>query len=403
VNEVTRYSPDAYELENKNRLDIFSSALYGYDNSLSIGVSSNASYNESGVADFETIQSGGAIGDFMKVMSQTNLNFDNNHAGNGVPGATETRGAYITEQFTIKRATVQGSKIRLTVAANSTIPADYINSNLQKGNIVGLSLTSRKNAGILGNLGFYFNGRIEAPDGTGDLVIQPFLKRTIPGEQLLPTNGIYHGVITFFIKRKYRASSGSISYVHKKDGGKAHTGKRSMLLSGTNDIEFDQPKLKLEANKKYILSFWVSRSNEDVRTYKPVTGDLVKFGKLNSTGSAFEALTNAPVITYGKVVEGWQKVDVEFIWSGSSDIPVIGFVPGGGLYVDDIRVSPKTGGILTYVYDLSKFWLTASLNADNYATLYYYDEEGNLHVKKQETEKGIFTLNESRGHVSKNF
>jgi len=54
------------------------------------------------------------------------------------------------------------------------------------------------------------------------------------------------------------------------------------------------------------------------------------------------------------------------------------------------------------VYDPTKFWLRATLNVDNYATYYYYDEAGNLTLKKQETEEGIFTITESRAHVSEN-
>jgi len=53
----------------------------------------------------------------------------------------------------------------------------------------------------------------------------------------------------------------------------------------------------------------------------------------------------------------------------------------------------------SYVYDPDRLWLRASMNVDNYATLFYYDEEGNLTLKKQETEDGIFTITESRGHV----
>ena len=393
VNEITRYSPDAYELENKNRIGIFSSALYGYDNSLSIGVSGNSEYNEVGVFDFETIIGGdGVNGDFMKLMSQTNLNFDNSHAA-----TTGGQYALVTEQFTIKKATVDGNYLRIVGAENTTIPGDYFRDN-QKGDIVGLSLTTRKTSGILGNLGFYFNGIIQ-PSGQGstDLIILPFLKRNAI-EKLVQDNAIYHGVITYFIKRNHVANNSTavVSYPTTK----AHTGKKCMKL--TDLVTFDQPKLKLKTNKKYVFSCWVSKENENVASYEPnavANDELVQIGKM--TNGTFAALATPQTIKYGKIVEGWQKIDIEFNWDNTSEIPAIRYMPGtGALFVDDIRVSPKTGGLATYVYDSVKYWLTASLNVDNYATFFYYDEEGNLHLKKQETEKGIVTLTESRGHVS---
>ncbi len=45
-NQITQYSPYGFETENKNALGIYSTALYGYNNSLVTAVSSNASYSE---------------------------------------------------------------------------------------------------------------------------------------------------------------------------------------------------------------------------------------------------------------------------------------------------------------------------------------------------------------------
>jgi len=52
---VTRYSPFGYELENKDILNIFSSALYGYNNSVVTAVANNSSYFETafdGIEDY---------------------------------------------------------------------------------------------------------------------------------------------------------------------------------------------------------------------------------------------------------------------------------------------------------------------------------------------------------------
>lgn len=52
-NEITQYSPYGFETENKDALNIYSSALYGYNNSLVTAVASNASYSELAYDGFE--------------------------------------------------------------------------------------------------------------------------------------------------------------------------------------------------------------------------------------------------------------------------------------------------------------------------------------------------------------
>ncbi len=53
VTQVTRYSPYGFELENKDALGNYSSALYGYNNSLVTAVSKNAPYFETAFDGFE--------------------------------------------------------------------------------------------------------------------------------------------------------------------------------------------------------------------------------------------------------------------------------------------------------------------------------------------------------------
>lgn len=51
--EITKYSPFNFEIENVNALGIYSSALYGYKNSLVTAVANNARYDEIGFDSFE--------------------------------------------------------------------------------------------------------------------------------------------------------------------------------------------------------------------------------------------------------------------------------------------------------------------------------------------------------------
>ena len=51
--EVTLFSPYGFELENMDALGRYSSAIYGYNNTLPVAVAGNAQYKETGVAGFE--------------------------------------------------------------------------------------------------------------------------------------------------------------------------------------------------------------------------------------------------------------------------------------------------------------------------------------------------------------
>lgn len=53
TSEVTKYSPFGFDIENRNALDIYSSALYGYGQSLATAVAGNAAYNEIAFDGFE--------------------------------------------------------------------------------------------------------------------------------------------------------------------------------------------------------------------------------------------------------------------------------------------------------------------------------------------------------------
>jgi hypothetical protein len=191
------------------------------------------------------------------------------------------------------------------------------------------------------------------------------------------------------------------------DGMKAHSGKVMMRVNG--QLMFEQQKFCFAKNKPYILSLWISRTNQDVKTFETsnlVQPIMIKQSDLSWVLMPLPSVGTTVSYTYGKVIEGWQKVDIEFKVANDgvfdNNIFAIRFNTGGTpLYVDDVRLSPKTGGMKTFVYDPVTFWLKATLNVDNYASFYHYNEQGALTLTKQETEKGIFTVSESRGKLKK--
>lgn len=415
VNEVTKYNSDAYEVENVNRLGIYSSALYGYDNSLTIGVGGNSSYFELGVVDFETVSKNSETNVyewlFGESLKQTNLNFYNI--------AQPINQFFSTEHFEITKATFNSSNDGM-IDVETNIPYSYyqdVYNNDQLQNNFGITLNSTKNNVHAGNSGMYFNALCGTAGNThkqdcatsytgangvlyAKLKLKPHYATPTSTFNLLKTNSQYTGKIGILLSRQASSSTSVDGTSTQFVTNKAHTGKKSMKLNST--VRFDQFKLKVIKDKKYVVSMWISRDNTNVSKYASSTSNPISIGQItNGNFAALTANSNGLKYTFGKIVEGWQKVDVEFSIPADGKTMSIEFTPGtSSLYVDDIRFSPKTGGITTYVYDPAKFWLRASLNVDNYATLFFYDEEGNLTLKKQETEEGIFTITESRGHVS---
>ena len=71
------------------------------------------------------------------------------------------------------------------------------------------------------------------------------------------------------------------------------------------------------------------------------------------------------------------------------------------LYLDDIRVHPFNSSLQTYVYDTQNYKLRATLDGNNFSSLYYYDEQGNLYLTKKETERGVQTIQEALSHQPK--
>ncbi len=403
VNEVTRYSNDSYEIENVNRLGISSSALYGYDNSLTLAVGGNSSYHELGTDDFETVPEDNDPNGW-----KSDLRMKQNHF-NFYKDPSSKNNVIVSETSNIKKANYVNGILSFRILHPTTTMVDFLTTLVYTGgqdlldikSTLGLSLTSEKSpVSIKGNESYFLNGSCtEAVFNSGgdfiDVKIKPYAHCFNEATFAMPNNSILHGKITMYDKRSVQQNdNNSIVKISNK---KAHTGKKSMEVKST--VVFDQPMLKAIKNKKYITSVWVSRDKNKVATFRPVTGvNLVIPGYMS--GSSFTPFSGY-TITYGKVIEGWQKIDLEFTSTDDNSIVAFQFNPGTtSMYVDDIRYSPKTGGITTYVYDPVKYWLKASLNVDNYATFFFYDEEGNLTIKKQETEKGIFTITESRGHVS---
>ncbi|PXY46482.1 hypothetical protein DMB68_04725 [Flavobacterium hydrophilum] len=153
---------------------------------------------------------------------------------------------------------------------------------------------------------------------------------------------------------------------------------------------------------KYIVSGWV----KETQTVLPVT----------YTNSSIVVSINNPAVIHtitcvpsGAIIDGWQRI------IGILEIPPIPTLDpnatikidlncnGNAIscYFDDIRFYPYEGSLKSFVYDEDTQRLMAELDENNYATFYEYDLEGGLIRVKKETEKGIYTIQETRSSTAK--
>lgn len=145
-----------------------------------------------------------------------------------------------------------------------------------------------------------------------------------------------------------------------------------------------------------IVSTWVKEQNVSP------TKVNYNFPKLSVEYPSSSASASGPFFAKGQIIEGWQRLEEQFIVPLTATFLKIKLeCLSGNCLFDDIRVFPKNGSMKSYVYDPQTMRLVAELDERNYATIYEYDEEGKLTRIKKETEKGIMTIQENKSSNSK--
>ncbi len=146
----------------------------------------------------------------------------------------------------------------------------------------------------------------------------------------------------------------------------------------------------------YILSAWVK--DEVSQQTHQYDGNILVETQYVSSGDN-ETFTLTPT---GPIIDGWQRVFGEFdVNQDILNLKITLNASSTGSYFDDIRVLPFNGNMKSFVYDPINQRLMAELDENNYATFYEYDYEGGLVRVKKETERGVFTIQESRSKSSK--
>jgi hypothetical protein len=212
----------------------------------------------------------------------------------------------------------------------------------------------------------------------------------------------------------------------------AHTGRNSLLVGGNNssitvsrklnDINpsgaLDNIAYTLKAKdnaglfgpfynkgsvQNYILSVWARENTNAFAILPPQVSSYTSPNVSISIGGANLVTT----VKRSPIINGWQKLEYEFSVSTSnssnSDIKITlnSNTPNVFCFFDDIRIHPFNSNMKSMVYDPKSLRLMAELDDRNYATIYEYDEEGTLVRVKKETEKGIYTIKETRSGLKK--
>ncbi len=155
---------------------------------------------------------------------------------------------------------------------------------------------------------------------------------------------------------------------------------------------------ELTQEKAYLVSAWVQEERSDqVHTYEYAKIEISFF---DIDGALLTSFSFSPS---GAIIEGWQQIAGSFtVPKDYYDVDIILKSTHGAIdvYFDDFRIQPYESSMKSYVYDPVTLKLMAELDENNYASFYEYDAEGGLIRVKKETEKGVYTIQESRSHTA---
>lgn len=284
---VTEWAPFGQEVENKDALNNYSAASYGYNNELPVAVASNARQQEvlaEGFEDYRLLQVMNAWMSFNFSPFRQYFSLQAGQAGYGTTNLSGSNG--------------------LTIVNTAAHTGFY---------------ALRTSAG-----GFSLPMTVQAPSMLGST-----------------PNGRFY----FF-----------------------NLGQRKLM------------PFTLQPDMSYIVSYWV----------RPVTTTGLE---TSYSGIPLDAVTGYPYRKKANIIEGWQQVEARFNTTAAGQIQLA--LPAN-YYVDDIRIFPVKSNMKAFVYHPFNEKLMATLDENNFATFYEYDQEGNLIRTKRETEKGIMTISESR-------
>jgi hypothetical protein len=192
ASSVTQYSPYGAELENKDALDRYSTAQYGYVYKLPMAVASNAKYNEIGYEGFEEKKLGAVNKHFGFDINPSNISSTQSHTGRNSIKVGKNTSVALTKSLRAKVNTINSAQCPWVCYAN--VVATPSSKTINTGEIINIDLTSTT-AGTAFSWTVVQSGVSGAIAGSGNRI-----------SQTLKTSGVKQGTVTYTITPRDIAS-----------------------------------------------------------------------------------------------------------------------------------------------------------------------------------------------------
>ena len=361
--DITKYDAYGTELENKDILGFYSAALYDEKGERETAVGANAKYDELGFTGFELYEGtdeSPQLGNFTFF------------------GKSEIQ----------ERVIAYAGKDDVAIIEWPYDNLDFLEK--RKFTLSGRSFTEEQDAFVIQEveIGECHNRHPDADKQDSVSIV----KLTGFG---LSGLGAWAGELSYY---RSRGPASRLSEWLSITEDKAHTGSRSLKVSypsGSDAPRLQQGLLVLQPGKKYVISAWVSIPDSAGNlSLDTLLADGLGIA-LRVTGTGARQF-NPVFRPSGPIIEGWQRIEGIFTMPEREGRLQLSFLAGeeGIAYFDDLRVFPEKGNMQSYVYDPFTYRLRGTLDSNNFATLYFYDREGNLRIVKKETARGIKTIQE---------
>jgi hypothetical protein len=159
------------------------------------------------------------------------------------------------------------------------------------------------------------------------------------------------------------------------------------------------PVFSPDEEEAMLISVWIKSDRFNVsgtpyfKNSPEYTGVFVEVIDESCTPVNVTELSRSPLI------EGWQRLEVEFNGPGTAFEIRIKNGTGVTAYVDDFRIYPKDAQMRSFVYDPVSLRLVAEGDENNFMKFYQYSQDGQLSGVKVETEKGILTVQDAKENM----
>jgi len=395
--DVTKYQIGGAAVEARDVIGTYQSSIYGYDNNLVIAQGVNTQYHEMAYEGFEEPNKT----DLLSSIANTAINsghFDIIPAGANCNTSRAEQHENYRLTYPMAKPVNNKAYVLVRKAYNSNNPTSipvslYLRNETTATTVEGVATAQYP-------LNMTTNQRFKAP-GLAHLINSGTQHEFTVYE--VDFSGVKHDLLAsdWWAGDLILRHPLVVSPLHGTNlnsgisDAYAHTGKYSLKLNNRLKTLFPLNTLRLQEGKDYVFSAWirvVGVDGEPQPTYALGNSRGVDIG-------------NQFIAPSGPIIEGWQRIEGTFTadtrgtFEILTNIGSINDLKGPGMYIDDMRIFPADGNMVSYVYDPVDYKIRATLDDNNYATFYLYDKAGSLISSKRETERGVITLQESRSYV----